>query len=140
MQESDTIQKSRVSRIHVGRVYNLGNYENLRIEVTVDIGTEDDPGKVLGSVKRILNDLHAKSGVDSYRLKTAKEALAKPEAELDEFDKDRLDHFREIVAKVERAKKRRAAAREALLTLNYASEHRDAKEDWEDDDDYYDGE
>jgi predicted RNA binding protein with dsRBD fold (UPF0201 family) len=135
--EQDTLpQKSRVSRIHVGRVYNLGNYENMRVEVTVEIGTDDDPGKVLHSVENILGDLRASAGVDDWQLSRARRILAKPEEELDEDDRQRLDGAREAVAKVEAAMLKRQAAREALTTLNYRSEHKDHKEDWEDEGDY----
>ncbi len=130
----ETLEKSRVSRLNVGRVYNLGNYENMRVEVTVDIGLEDDPARVLRSVQNILTDLQAKHGVQSYELSRAREVLAKPESELDETEKLNLSSYRTKVAKYEEAMGRRTKAREALSTLNYTSEHRDAKDGWDDED------
>lgn len=38
--------QTRVSRITVGRVHNLGNYENIRYEVTIDVGSNDDPAEI----------------------------------------------------------------------------------------------
>jgi hypothetical protein len=125
--------KSRVTHLNIGRVYNLGNYENLRVEVGIDIGSEDDPAKVMRSVEGILKDLNAKHGLSGYDLRRAREAVAKPEAELDEDERARLPRYREMLAKVEDRDRRRQAAREALATLNYTSERRDAKDDWDDD-------
>lgn len=127
-------EKSRISKIHLGRVYNLGNYENMRVEVTVDIGTQDDPATVLRSVENILADLRAKGGVSEWDLSRARATLEKPESELDELERKNLPAYREKLRKVDEAMKRREAARAALATLNYTSEHRDAKDEWEDED------
>lgn len=136
-EEKSSHYKSRVTSIHVGRVFNLGNYENERVEITVAVGSEDDPGRVLCTMESILGNLRAKHGVDSYYLRRSRDVLAKPEAELTDDEREELPKHRERVAKVEAAKARRAAAREALSTLNFTSEHIDHKDKW-DDDDYYD--
>jgi hypothetical protein len=130
-------EKSRVSRIHVGRVYNLGNYENERVEVTVEIGSQDDPSRVLRSVENILADLHAKSGIMGHNLRQAESVLAKPESELSTYAREEIPKYREWVAKRDAAAARRLAAREALSTLEYTREHIDHKEKWEDEDDRY---
>jgi hypothetical protein len=130
-------ERTRVTRLHVGRVYNLGNYENQRVEITVDIAEGDDPGRVYRNLEGILANLRASSGVSSYNLARAREVLAKPDAELNEAERGMLDDYRDRVAKVESAKQRRQAARDALSTLNFTTEHVDHKRDW-DDDDYYD--
>jgi hypothetical protein len=130
-------EKSRVSRIHVGRVYNLGNYENERVEVTVEIGSQDDPSRVLRSVENILADLHAKSGIMGHNLRQAESVLAKPESELSTYAREEIPTYREWVAKRDAAAARRLAAREALSTLEYTREHIDHKEKWEDEDDRY---
>jgi hypothetical protein len=36
--------ESRVQSLHVERVYNLGNYENIKVGVRVDVGANADPG------------------------------------------------------------------------------------------------
>lgn len=128
-----SIEQSRVQSLYLERVFNLGNYENIKVGVRVDIGADDHPGLVLASLERIFNDLRADSGVDKYELSRAKRALEKPEAELDDHDKRYLDSYREKIRLHEDAKERRRNAREALAALNYTSEHKDHKEDWEDD-------
>lgn len=127
------VEQSRVESLYIERVYNLGNYENIKVGVRVAVGQGDDPGLVLASLERIFNDLRAHSGVDRYELSRAKRILATPEAELDEMDKKRLDQSREYIRRDEEAKERRRRARQALASLNYTCEHKDHKEDWEDD-------
>ena len=132
-QELSTFEeKTRVTSLHVGRVYNLGNYENMRVEVTVQVASGDDPGRVLRTLEGILRDLRAK-GPDSYEVSRARRALEKPEAELDEVDLKRLDKYRQVVAEHEAAMQKREAARAALSTLEYSTEHIDHKDKWEDD-------
>lgn len=127
------VEQSRVQGIYVERVYNLGNYENIKVGVRVDVGRDDDPGLVLASLERIFNDLRADSGVDKFELRRAERILAKPEAELDEDDRKRLDQAREYVRRREEAKERRRRARQALAALNYTLQYKDHKEDWADD-------
>ena len=125
-------EKSRVSRIHVGRVYNLGNYENERVEVTVDVGMDDDAGRVLRSVENILADLHATCGIMGHNIRTARTVLAKPEEELTASQRAELPTYRSWIEAHDAAAARRLAARNALSTLDYSREHTDHKEKWED--------
>jgi hypothetical protein len=132
---NQSAQQARVEGLYVERLYNLGNYENFKVGVRVAVGQGDDPGRVLASLENVLNDLLAKHGVSDWYLEKAKRALAKPEAELEEHEKGDLDDYRKAVAKVEEASERRRKAREALVTLNYTTEHKDHKEKWDDGDD-----
>jgi hypothetical protein len=130
--------ESRVQSLHVERVYNLGNYENIKVGVRVDIGANDDPGLVLASLERIFNDLRADSGVSSFELNRAKRILSTPEDKLDENDRNRLEQSREYVRRDEAARERRRKARQALASLNYTSQYKDHKEDWKDDENGFD--
>jgi hypothetical protein len=131
--QSATVEQSRVQSIYLERVYNLGNYENIKVGVRVEVLGDDDPGLVLASLERIFNDLRASSGLTSFDLNRAQRILAKPEADLDEDDRKRLDQCREYMRRHEEAKERRRKARQALASLNYTSQYKDHKEDWEDD-------
>jgi len=140
MSESNrqSLEQSSVQSIYVERVFNLGNYENIKIGVRVEIGGDDDPGRVLASLERIFNDLRASSGASSFDLNRAQRILATPEAELDESDRKRLEQSREIMRRHEEASERRRKARQALASLNYTSQYKDHKEDWKDDEDGFD--
>ncbi len=130
---NQSTEKTRVTSIVVERLFNLGNYENIKYGVRVEIAEGDDPGGVLVSLEGILNDLRAKSGVGDYELRKAKRILETPEDQLDDYEKGQLDQYRELVEKRQRAAFRRLKAREALSTLNYTVEHKDHKKDWDDD-------
>lgn len=127
-------EKTRITSLHIGQVYNLGNYENMRVEVTAQIASTDDPGRVLRTLERILGDLRAETGVSSWDLKRYREILEKPESELSSLEKDNLDLYRARIAAHEAALHKREAARAALSTLEYSSEHIDHKDKWADED------
>lgn len=133
---NQAVEQTRVTGIYVERLFNLGNYENIKYGVRVEIAQGDDPGRVLVNLENILEDLRASSGVSDYVLERAKRELAKPEAELEAlepYEKDKLEDYRRYVQQDEDARERRRKAREALATLNYTSERKDHKEDWSDD-------
>jgi hypothetical protein len=136
MQSTPVTKKSRVASICMKRVFNLGNYENIQYEISVEVGEKDDPGKILTSLELILEDVQAKSGVETYQLCNYREMLAKPKKELTQHEKERLPYYREQIKKHEEAMKRREKARAALATLNYTSTRKDAKLGWESEEDY----
>lgn len=129
-------QVTRITQLRIGRMHNLGNYEHIKYEVTVEIAPNDDAGKLLVNVESILNDLQVDLPHSEWEISCAKDLLAKPEADLDEFNVKRLPDAKRKIAENQAAMKRREAARLALSTLNYESEHKDAKDNWDDDDDY----
>lgn len=133
-----TPEKSRVTSIHVGRVFNLGNYENQRVEITVAVGTDDDPARVLRTLEGVLGNLYASHGLMGHSVREAQAVLAKPEEELTAGEREYLPKYRDRMRRVEEARGRRKAAREALAALDHTSEHIDHKLKWDDDD--YDGE
>ena len=128
---------SRVTSISMKRVHNLGNYENIQYEVTVEVGEKDDPGKVLTTLERILEDVRAKSGVEGYQLRRAQEVVEKPHKDRTDTEKQNLKSYKEMLRRHSDAMKRREKAIAALATLNYTSTHNDAKQNW-DDEDYLD--
>jgi hypothetical protein len=130
--QSAPAERTRVTSIAMERVFNLGDYENIKYNIRVEVAHGDDPTRVLVSLENILNNLRAKSGVSDYMLERAKRALEKPESELTESEKVSLDDYRSYVQRDEDAQMRRRKAREALSTLDYTNEHKDHKRDWDD--------
>lgn len=128
---------TRITQFRIGRMHNLGNYEHIKYEVTVEVAPGDDVGRRLTTIETILNDLQADLPHSEWDINRAKELLARPEGELDEYELKRIPRAKQQLAENEAAQKRRELARAALSTLNYESEHKDAKKDWDDDD--YDG-
>lgn len=124
---------TRVSRITIGRLHNLGNYEHVRYEISVDVGKSDEPGEVLIGLEKILDNLQARSGVAEYEVRNAREVLAKPEGELSDYEYRRRDEYAEKIEKYEAAMSKRQKARDALNALNGSVNYVDAKLSWEDD-------
>ena len=48
---------SRISRISIGRVYNLGNYEHVRYELTVDVPEGESAAAAVIGMERIVEGL-----------------------------------------------------------------------------------
>src|SRR5262245_32483988 len=99
--QSAPVEQTRVTSIVVERLFNLGNYENIKVGVRVDVGQGADPARVLVSLENILEGLRAKSNVSEWELRRAKAALEKPESELDEYEKNRLEEYRGYVKRDE---------------------------------------
>ena len=49
-----------ISKITVGRLYNLGSYEHVRYELTVEIQSEESATKTLEGIERIFSALNPK--------------------------------------------------------------------------------
>lgn len=149
----------RIVRITVGRLYNLGSYEHVRYELTIEIPEKASAAKTLEGVERLLSALNPREpgGVpsetdisgDELRVTSMKERLLKGE---DEFDRHYGHSFvgtreeyiarcegslQESMAKRKAWKERSQKARLLLDDLGGAAEWKDAKLNW-DGDDYFD--
>ena len=141
-----------ISKITIGRLFNLGNYEHIRYELTVDV----QPGEATAALRGTENLLRALNPKRPSGVATDSElAQAKSKIELirsmtDEavrrnygmskygcirkFTADLAD----AVSKTEHWNARQHAARKRFDDLGGASQYRDAKLDWQDfDEDYY---
>lgn len=122
----------RVSRISIGRLKNLGNYEHIRYEVTVEIPEGVDATATLKTVETALN-LMAKPAPDAWRLKHAKDALAKPRGEWTSIDTDNEASNREIVARAQAWQDGQDYARALLGDFSLSRQFTDHKASWDDD-------
>lgn len=142
---------ARISKITVGRLYNLGNYEHVRYDLTVEVPEGDDASAAIVALEHIIAGLSP-----------LKNACIKSEAELDRDQKEidemqtmpvvdwerRYGHCkgtaREVIERYQaqlnenREKREKALAiakraRELFSDLAGAEKWTDAKQDWEDD-------
>lgn len=125
--------KTRISRITIGRLVNLGNYEHIRYEVTAEIAPDDDPVAVLRHIEGALDTFADKCPVSDWQLASAIRILEQPEHERAPFDQDRLDEYRQTVSKYQTWRKRQESARDSLRTLGLSSEYVDHKLNWDED-------
>jgi Fe-S cluster assembly scaffold protein SufB len=133
--ETPETPQPRVSRISIGRLYNLGRYEHKRYEISLDIPEGADAAAAMHRLQSILWDLRPVK-VDDYTLSRSKRLIAKADAgeELAEHEKEDLENSRAYVEKIEAGKQRIVQAVAALNSFGGTSEYKDHKEDWDQDD------
>ena len=127
-----TKQKSKVTTITLARLYNIGNYEHIRFELSAEVPKD-------GSVKQTLLDMGAilarlRPIKPPYNYALAKEVVSKLPEQMTEAEKGRLEEFVEIVRDHESAKALRCEALNKLDDIGGSSKHTDAKASWDDND------
>lgn len=130
-QTEKKIRKSRITRLTVARLYNLGNYEHVRYEITAEVPRGGSAKQTLLDTVGILRGL--KPLKTPYNLTTAQEVLAKAPAERTEAEKDRLEEYADVVNQHCGAKALRVIALNKLDDVGGVSVKTDAKDSWGDD-------
>lgn len=129
------IQKPFISRLTVSKVTNLGNYENRKVEISVNFAKAEKVGDVVIEIEQIIEDLNCLKSFSQSELSRARKGLEKPSAELDEYDIKRIPEWKETIAKFEALEKRRQLAIEKLNDFGGEYQFNDAKDSWDDNDD-----
>lgn len=133
----------RVSRVTIGRLYNLGNYEHVRLEVSVDMPPGSSPASVLGDLDALMAGMNPKAPHSDYAVGRAIYAMSKPAPKLEDFPVDdpdadpwdatrvqklanalneREDHAR-VIAETEQWRKARDAALRRFDELGGTARH-----------------
>jgi len=137
----------KITRITIGRLHNLGNYEHIRYELTAEIPDGESPGTALIGMERILEALDPKCPFPSMEEIGREQFRLDEKRKLDDEEFERLYRGtrEEYTARMQegidenRAKRkawdaRHAKARKLLEDLGGAANWKDAKLDWEDGD------
>ena len=146
-----------ITKITIGRLYNLGSYEHVRYELTAEISESEQPSDAYIGMSKILNALRpvSKCGVRTeseiaHKTKEVESMRTMPAvqwerqyghckgspAEVVQRYQESLD---EEIRKREQVLERHKQARELLNNLGGAAEWKDSKLEWDNDDsDYYD--
>jgi len=145
-----------VTKITIGRLYNLGSYEHVRYELSVEVPQGESPATALLGLEKILTALSPKTHTHSRdELEREKRRLEIMGNELvlmqeDEFRRKHgffegspLDYVKRCneghnksLAERDAWENRSAKARKMLEDLGGAANWKDAKLDWEDDHDF----
>lgn len=72
------MSEARVSRLTIGRLYNMGNYEHVRYEISVEVPEGANAGDAMRRLKTILWALRP-AKVDKYSIRHAKELVGDPD-------------------------------------------------------------
>ena len=131
--QAPTTPQARVSKIIVGRLHNLGNYEHVRYEIAVDIPEGASAAAVMADIENVLGDLDPKEPCSDWDLQRAQEALKKPASEMDQSDLNNIPMHKRTVEKWEAWRKGQKAARAHLDALGGSVSYVDAKDTWDDD-------
>lgn len=144
-----------ITKITIGRLYNLGSYEHIRYELTAEVPAGESPATAMIGLERIINALSPKlpgncvSQDDEARKR--REIAAMKELSDENFDSRYLytgkvtrteymvrteADLAEGVTRRQQWEARGKAARKLLDDLGGAANWRDAKLDWEDDHDF----
>jgi hypothetical protein len=139
---------SNIKTIQIGRVYNLGNYEHVRYEITAEVEPGEDPSQVMIGLEKVIEGLRPVKGVKSAqelnrsrmeveKMRTMSDAEwersyghytgTRPEI----IERYHVSYCKEVAARAE-AITRANGARKMLSNLNGAAIWKDAKLDWED--------
>lgn len=106
---------AKVIRVAIGRLHNLGNYEHIRYDVTVELNESEasNPGEVINKLERLLGALAPiKKDFDYQR---AVEFLSDPQNA--NRDDQTLELYKKRVERFELRKKRRTSAIQAFADL-----------------------
>ncbi len=143
-QTSFSLPGPRISRITIGRLHNLGNYEHVRYEVTVELPPGTSPASVLHTLDRLVAELEPRGPYSTSEVHRAQRTVSKPEPKLADFSDwgsptERLDEaLRERSRAVELLKRydewrmRRDAAQLRFDEFGGTRVYTDAKDRWDD--------
>ena len=127
-----TKAKSRVSRITVRKLFNLGNYEHVSYELSVDVDEGASARQALLDTVRILSGLKPIKKLSGYD--TAKALLLKPYDAISLIEAEKIEDARKTVAEYEGAFAYRNECLQRLDDLGGARQKVDAKDRWNDGD------
>ena len=129
------MSERRITKITVGRLYNLGNYEHVRFELQVEIIDEDAlAGEVMSDICQCLDDINPTPPHSSWDLKRARAFIEKPEAnqvmdveERKAYIAQNIVQSVKVIAECEAWEKRREDAFVRFDGLGGTFTHKDAK-------------
>lgn len=131
--DNQPLPQPKVSRIGIGRLYNLGNYEHIRYDLTVEVPDGASAMAVFKSMVRLLRALNPKPPCTKYDYNDAVETLAKSADHLGNYERERVPILKKRLEEYEEWKARRSKAVSLFDQLGGSTVEMDHKDSWEDD-------
>lgn len=123
--------KTRVTSISVGATFNCGNYENVRYDVSAEVGPGESATAAFQELRFIIAALKPVRKPDCA---SSYEAAAKlPDSEKSNYQKEHFQEWSDTMAAYHSRHAKRAEAIKMLDALGGNRNYRDAKQDWEND-------
>lgn len=140
----------KVTKITIGRLYNLGSYEHVRYELTVEVKEGESPATAIMGMEKLIAGLapirNTKSAFELERLANeVKEMKTMPAVDwerryghckgtaaevIERYEKSFEEETQKSLAAIERSRR----ARQLFDDIGGAAAWKDAKLDWEDND------
>src|ERR1044071_8778109 len=111
-------EEVKVTRIAIGRLHNLGNYEHIRYDVTVDLTNGENPGLIIARLEKLLGAL--KPITTDYDYQRAVKVMSDPELAADETARN-IEVYKARIEQHDKAVARRARALELFGELGGTS-------------------
>ncbi len=129
---------TRVTSITIGRLYNLGNYEHVRFELTVEVPEGRSAAAALANTVTVLKGfgpIKSEFGYQRYLnlAKTPEPRLSDPPTNAEKQDHAEWVRAQRLATQYAAALKRREAALDLLDRMGGTSIYRDSKLDWDQD-------
>lgn len=121
----------RITSIAISRLYNLGNYQNIKYDLAAEVAPGQKAGEVFAELHFILASLRPfpkPSCFDDYAA-----AIKKPQTIQSEWEKSHLEEWTENVCAWNERRRRRDEAVRRLDELGGHSFFKDAKTGWDND-------
>lgn len=125
-----TTPKPRVTSVSVSRLYNLGNYQNVKYDLAAEVPKGASAAETLVSLSRILEALRPIRPPDCAG--QLEDALKKSEADRSSWEKDHLQEWIHENDKHAAKLRRRGEAILSLDSLGGTLTFKDNSRDWED--------
>lgn len=122
---------ARIDSIGVSKVYNTGNYTNVKYELHAALEPGDDAAAVLKELVYIIQMLRPLYKPDCFDSFTR--AIKKTEEEQSAYEKENLPAWRDTIEQYELRKSRRFEAVQSLSDLGGTITRKDAKDEWNED-------
>jgi ribosomal protein S10 len=129
----ELLKGPRISRLTLSRLHNLGNYEHVRYEITVEIPPGNSPASVLREAEQLLEDVNPPRPVSAGDLSRAHAKLKLPAVEGSEWDASERETARRRIALHEAWLHQREKMLARFDRLGGVKVFTDAKMDWSDD-------
>lgn len=121
--------KARITSISVSRLYNTGNYTNVKYDLTAEV---PEGASAVEALRQMVYTLQCLKPVSKPScLESFQAAVKKTETEQTNYEKENLPEWRERIQEYQTLKANRDAAVLALDDLGGTSIRRDAKNSWD---------
>lgn len=129
------VKLGRITYVGVSRLFNAGNYENVKYELGAEVAPGECPSETFRQMVHVLTSLKPiikPSCYDQYE-----SASKKTEAEQSEWEKGHIKEWAEEITTYLAKKQRREQALIELDKMGCKTTVRDAKLSWQDDEDCF---